>query len=60
MFSVIHAALIEPLPYRAPERLVRIQEGNSPAERAQAGFAEARPFDFLSRPPMMGRTFGER
>jgi len=31
-----------------------------PAERVQGGFAEARLFDFLGLPPLIGRTFAER
>src|ERR1700686_4403761 len=44
IFSVIYGVLLKPLPYRDPERLVRVYEDN-PTERFQA--FPLSPADFL-------------
>jgi putative ABC transport system permease protein len=49
VFSVIYAVLLKPLPYREPDRLVRLYEAN-PAEGVERGEVSAGTFmDWRSR-----------
>lgn len=55
MFSVIHAVLLKPLPYRDPARLVRLSEDNPRNNVKDAGFTQER-FDAIRS---SSRSFSE-
>ena len=49
VFSVVHAVLLEPLPYREPDRLVQIWETNPPRNWTHALVAPANFLDWRAR-----------
>ena len=49
VFSVVHAVLLQPLPYREPDRLVQIWETNPPRNWTHATVAPANLLDWRAR-----------
>jgi hypothetical protein len=56
LFSVVNSIFLRPLPYRAPDRLVRLSSTNAPNNLTRDGFSYSRYLEVQQRQQVFSDT----